>query len=136
MTGRDETTQYSEREDTRSTHDAGDLAGEPAHADQTPDAADAPASESGQEPTVDLRLRVRRAPNFARFIIAGFVVGVLLGAVVDLLGPSLWGAGTSAMQQAGVDYSAGSATLFVAAVCGLLGGLGGAIVAVLLDRRS
>lgn len=108
------------------------------HSAQTPTqtSAHTSVSQSEDDPMVDLRLRVRRAPNFARFIIVGFVLGVLLGGVIDLVGPSLWGAGTSAMQQGGVDYSAGSGLAFLAAVCGLFGALVAAIVAVILDRRS
>lgn len=106
------------------------------HAPAPDTPADIETPEDEHDPIVDLRLKVRRAPNFPRFIIAGFVVGVLLGGLIDLLGPSLWGAGTSTMQQAGIDYGSLSDLMFLAAVCGLLGGVAGAAVAVLLDRRS
>lgn len=90
-----------------------------------------PASDrsAGDDQMVDLRLRVRRAPRFGRFILAGFVLGMIVGGLFDLLGPagSLSGA---------VAYSDASGTAFLAAVCGLVGGVAGAIVAVLLDRRS
>ena len=116
---------------------------EPENVDRDPETADhetAAPEPTGDEQMVQVRLRVRRAPNFARFIIVGFVIGVLVGGLVDLLGPLLWGVppapGFNNETGGGVQYGMAAGTAFLAAVCGLVGGLVGAIVAVVLDRRS
>lgn len=78
-----------------------------------------------QTPTVQQprRSRVRRAPNFGRFMIVGGFIGFVLGLVLGSRG------------DAG-EVSTGSAMGFMAVLLGAVGVLLAAVVAVLLDRRS
>lgn len=69
---------------------------------------------------------VRRAPRFRAFVATGAGVGLVAALVVVLAGPAERANGPSA----------GVVLLFVAAAFALVGALGGALVAVLLDRRS
>ncbi|WP_157508875.1 hypothetical protein [Luteipulveratus halotolerans] len=66
---------------------------------------------------------VRRAPNFAQFLITGTVVGVLLGLWVG----SRDGSG---------GYSDTTAMGFFAVIFGGLGALLAGAIAVLIDKRS
>ena len=76
------------------------------------------------DPTERTTLRpVRRAPNFAQFLISGAVVGIILGLWVGSRG----GAG---------DYSDTTAAGFFAVIFGGLGALLAGAVAVVLDKRS
>lgn len=82
------------------------------------------------EPQATVRMRVRRAPRFGRFIVAGFVVGFVLGVLFDLYWPAIAGI------EAESPYMPLSETAFFASLFGLTGALVAAIVAVILDRRS
>ncbi|MDF8265638.1 hypothetical protein [Luteipulveratus flavus] len=76
----------------------------------------------GSEPRPQLR-RVRRTPNFARIMITGGVIGVLLGLWVGSRGE-------------GGTYSGATAMGFLAVVFGGLGVLLAGVIAILLDRRT
>ncbi len=94
---------------------------DPAPADPAPagpgDAAVVPVGEVAQ---------VRRAPRYRAFALAGAVTGVLVAVVATLV----------VAAATGRDADLGYAALFSATGAALLGALGGAVVAVLLDRRS
>jgi hypothetical protein len=71
-------------------------------------------------------VRVRRAPRFAPFIVTGAVVGVLVGILV-----------ATATSSAATDGQLGGKTVtgYLAMIGLLLGGVLGAGLAVLVDRR-
>ncbi|HET7477843.1 MAG TPA: hypothetical protein VFJ97_17710 [Dermatophilaceae bacterium] len=68
------------------------------------------------------RFRVRRTPNFVRFMLTGAVVGVLAGFVVD-------------QATNDVRYGALSSFAFFGLGFAAVGVLLAALIAVLLDRR-
>ncbi|MFN8075767.1 MAG: hypothetical protein U0Q15_10145 [Kineosporiaceae bacterium] len=70
------------------------------------------------------QFRFRRAPRYRPFVITGFVVGAVVGAVLALVGPEL------------PKYSTGTQVGYLAMFFGLLGGIVGAAVAVVVERRS
>ena len=103
---------------------------EPVQPDQ-PDRAPGSAPDGGARPSDDELAAlptspVRRAPRFRAFVSAGVIVGFLVAVVVVLLGPETEadGAGPIAI------------LAFVAIAFCLVGALGGAVTAVLLDRRA
>ena len=69
-----------------------------------------------------MRPTTRRAPRFGRFILTGVLAGLAVAALLTRF--------------AGADgrYSAGLVMLYLGLVCGLVGGLLAAAVAVVLDR--
>ncbi|AKU18691.1 hypothetical protein [Luteipulveratus mongoliensis] len=76
------------------------------------------------EPTAKPTLRpVRRAPNFAQFMITGGVIGIIVGLWIGSRGDSGGYTDTTAMG-------------FLAVIFGSLGVLLAGAVAVILDRRS
>ncbi len=99
---------------------------------QTPDAAGTPSGQEadGQEAAAapepvaaPVQVRVRRAPRYRAFVIAGAVVGVIAGVVASLL-----------LADPGYRFSLGTTTGYLAAIGLLLGGLLGGAVAVLVER--
>jgi hypothetical protein len=68
--------------------------------------------------------KVRRRPNFAAFLISGGLIGLIVGFVVGAFGPAT------------NSYDASAILGFLGLIFAGLGVLAGAIVAVLLDRRS
>jgi hypothetical protein len=67
---------------------------------------------------------VRRAPNIARFLITGALVGVLAGLIFSALRPT------------GDGYSETTATGFVVVLTTIFGVLIAAVLAVILDGRK
>lgn len=65
-----------------------------------------------------------RHPNFPAFIVTGALVGFVLASVVVFLGPQ------------DERYTFTATLGYFAVMGGLLGGLGGGLVAVLLSRRD
>lgn len=70
------------------------------------------------------RRKVFRRPQLVPFLVTGALVGVIIGAVVDYLGPDAPRA------------SAGQEFIAVVGPLGLLGGLLGAIAYLLVERFS
>ena len=68
--------------------------------------------------------RRRRAPRYGSFLVTGAVLGLVLGVILSFSRPSTG------------QFSQNSVVGYVAAILGLIGGLVGAAVAVLLDRRG
>lgn len=81
-----------------------------------------PAGE-GEVPVVDYAA-VRRAPRYKAFVLTGLVLGALVGMVTVLLGPAPRAVSTELL------------LLFLGGAGGLLGVGVGAVVALVLDRRS
>lgn len=102
-------------------------------AENTPPASE---SEGGRyaddNRMVTVRMPVRRAPRIGRFIAAGIVVGMLVGVVVGLLPAAPPAEGVNP----DVAYDPTGVVAFWAALFGVFGGLAGAAVAVIIDRRS
>lgn len=76
--------------------------------------------------TIDVS--VRRSPRYSAFIIVGIVLGMTVGLVLSLLPVD-----TSALT---TQVTQGSAVWMLMVVVGIIGGFLGAIVALLVDRRS
>lgn len=76
--------------------------------------------------TIDVS--VRRSPRYSAFIIVGVVLGMTVGLVLSLLPVD-----TSALT---TQVTQGSAVWMLMVVVGIIGGFLGAIVALLVDRRS
>ncbi len=76
--------------------------------------------------TIDVS--VRRSPRYSAFIIVGVVLGMTVGLVLSLLPVD-----TSALA---TQVTQGSAVWMLMVVVGTIGGFLGAIVALLVDRRS
>lgn len=74
-----------------------------------------------REPRV-VRRRVRRAPDFRRFIITGAIVGFIVGAIIASGGPDIQG------------YSDRTGVALIGGVLAALGALAGAVVALILER--
>ena len=81
-----------------------------------------PASSSG--PAERREITVRRAPRYVPFLILGGLVGVAVAAVIAFAVPG------------SMSYDAGTVFGFFLVLCGAGGVILGAIVALLLDRRS
>ena len=74
-----------------------------------------------REPRV-VRRRVRRTPNFLRFIITGAIIGFTVGALIAGAGPDMQG------------YSTRTGVVLIGGILAAFGALAGAIVALLLER--
>lgn len=108
-----------------------DLAG-PGATDAGVVAESAPATTADvhDDPMVTVRMRVRRAPNFGRFIGVGFVLGLVLGVLFNRYWPVIAGI------EGASPYAPASEAAFFAAIFGLTGALIAALVAIFLDLRS
>lgn len=107
-----------------------DASAEPA-AEPATEAAARPAAEPEAEPTAEELAHarpavVRRAPRYRAFVLAGLVVAVVAATVLVLVRPASQGAALS---------TGGMWLLLVVSLGGILALLG-ALVAVVLDRRS
>ncbi len=71
-----------------------------------------------------VRYRVRRAPKFRAFLLTGAILGLVIGVLIDVLGPT------------DPRIQATSSLAFFAVVGAAVGACLAAIIAVLLDRRS
>lgn len=82
-----------------------------------------PAGQDGEqrEPRV-VRRRVRRAPDFRRFMITGAIVGLIVGVIIANSGPDSQG------------YSSRTGAALIGGVLAAFGALAGAIVALILER--
>jgi len=69
-------------------------------------------------------VKVGRSPRFARFLITGGIIGLLIGILLSLVG------------HPDARYDTSAALGFLGLVCAALGVLVGGAIAVLLDRRS
>ncbi len=72
------------------------------------------------------QVRLRRAPRYRAFVVSGVVAGILLGVVLAFVvepptGPE--------------EFSRGTIVRYFAVILGLLGGVVGAGLAVLVERR-
>ncbi|GAA4283212.1 hypothetical protein GCM10022261_07430 [Brevibacterium daeguense] len=76
--------------------------------------------------TIDVA--VRRSPKYPAFIVVGIVLGMVAGGILGLLPVD-----TSELTQ---QFNRGSAVWLIMVVLGIVGGFLGAIVALILDRRS
>jgi predicted membrane protein len=72
-----------------------------------------------------VRVTLRRAPRYAPFALTGAIVGLLIGGAFAILGPDT----------TTTDFSGTTALGYLGAIGVLLGGIVGAGVAVLVDRR-
>jgi membrane associated rhomboid family serine protease len=86
---------------------------------RAPAASTEGASEAPEAPQV---LQMRRAPRYRAFVLTGALVAAGIGALAALAFP------------VSGDYSLRTVVGYVAAVCGLLGALIGASVALLVER--
>ncbi|WP_156188063.1 hypothetical protein [Arsenicicoccus sp. oral taxon 190] len=100
---------------------------QPASASQTDGGASSAGAAPPAGPARSARPR-RGQPIFARFIIAGAVVGVILMTLVAQLAEGH-------NEPSHVAYSLGRTLAYFAVIGGGLGALAGAVVALLLDRR-
>ena len=87
----------------------------------TPASPPAPA----ERPPAPVRVHLRTAPRFGRFALTGALLGLVIGAVFVLLRGS-----------EGLKISTVAAVGYLAVVAGMIGGLLGAGLALLADRRS
>ena len=69
-----------------------------------------------------VRRRVRRAPDFRRFIITGALVGFVVGVIIANSGPDVQG------------YSSRTGAALIGGVLAAFGALAGAVVALILER--
>jgi membrane associated rhomboid family serine protease len=86
-----------------------------------PDPAPQPKRPDGA-----VEVRLRRAPRYGPFVVTGVVVGVVLGIVVAL-------AFDDPVQAE--QFSTSTIVRYFAAILGLVGGVVGAAVALLAERR-
>ena len=84
---------------------------------------DAQEARDGDEPPAPVRVRLRRAPRYRAFVVAGAVLGAIAGIVASLL-----------LGDPASLFSAGATTGYLAAIGLLLGALVGGAVAVLVER--
>ncbi len=101
-----------------------DAAGTPSRQEADGQEADGQEAAAAPEPVAaPVQVRLRRAPRYRAFVIAGAVVGVIAGVVASLL-----------LADPGYRFSLGTTTGYLAAIGLLLGGLLGGAVAVLVER--
>lgn len=85
---------------------------------------------SAQAPRPAQRVRVRRAVNFKAFLIAGALVGLVIGAAVEIFGPA------ARLSETGtIVYTPVSTFSFLTVFFAFFGLLAGGVVALVLDRR-
>jgi hypothetical protein len=84
--------------------------------------AGAEAPDSGETPR-PVQVRIRRAPRYRSFVVAGAVLGVIVAVVT-----------TTVLGDGDPRFSPSTVTGYLAAIGLLIGGLLGATVAVLVDR--
>jgi hypothetical protein len=87
--------------------------------DGLPDDEDKPGLPAGAVP-----VRIRRAPRYRAFVLVGAILGLVAGAGTSIV----LGGGSGA-------FSPSTVTGYIGAIGLLLGGLVGAAVAVLVERR-
>jgi hypothetical protein len=87
--------------------------------DGVPDSGDKPELPPGA-----VQVRIRRAPRYRAFVIVGAILGLVAGAVTSIA----LGAGSGA-------FSPTTVTGYIGVIGLLLGGLLGAAVAILVERR-
>ena len=78
-------------------------------------------------PAGSVQVQLRRAPRFVPFMITGAVIGVLIALLAVLL---------RRLPDQETEVSARAVVGYLGSIGALLGGLAGAGLAVLLDRRS
>lgn len=97
-----------------------------------PETAHQPVPESEPAPArrmqETLEVRVRRSPKYAPFILVGILAGFIVAGVLSLLPVDT--------SQLSGDFSRGQAAGILMAVLGIVGGFAGAIIVLILDRRS
>lgn len=77
-------------------------------------------------------VRVRRAPKYPVFLVAGAVLGVVVAAILTLA----FGGSEQASPNTGVVYSPMQVFGFVSLICAPVGIAVGGAIAVILDARS
>lgn len=88
----------------------------------------APLPDAEELARISTPATVRHAPRYRAFVLSGVVLGVILAFVlVSLVGTDPGGA---------ESLGSGPVFVFVALILGLVGALLGALVALVLDRRS
>ncbi len=104
-------------------------------AESQPEGSQAGVAE-GRTPGEPVPVRVRRAPRFAPFIATGAVVGVLVGILVSAAtGSAATGSAATGSAAAYGEVGPGAVTGYLAMIGLLIGGVVGAGLAVLADRR-
>jgi hypothetical protein len=88
----------------------------------TTQAPSASTEGTSEDPQVRQVLQLRRAPRYRAFVLTGALAAAGIGALAALAFP------------VSGDYSLRTVVGYVAAVCGLLGAMVGAGVALLLER--
>lgn len=83
-----------------------------------------PSANAAQTPVVQRTIKVRRAPKFVPFMIAGALAGVVTAAIFTVLAPG------------GEEYDASSIFGFFTVLLMVPGASLGAVVALLIDRQS
>ena len=84
------------------------------------------ATDPAELPPGATRVQVRRAPKFAAFTVSGAVIGLVIGLLVIALAPQ---------PATPTGFQPRSIALYLGMVGLLLGGVLGAGLAVLIDRR-
>lgn len=93
--------------------------------EQTPQTSDPDGAAPAVSPPARVQVQLRTAPRFGRFAVTGALLGLVIGAVFVLL-----------RQPEGLKISTVAAVGYLAVVAGMIGGLVGAGLALLADRRS
>jgi hypothetical protein len=111
-----------------------DVPSEPAA--PAPAAVPAPVPEEAELARVAEPAQVRHAPKIGAFIVAGTLVGALLGLVAALVAGQDSGLVADGTAFIGLLEGQGSARFFSALIGAIVGGFAGAGLALLADRRS
>jgi hypothetical protein len=72
-----------------------------------------------------VQVTIRRAPKYAPFVLTGAIIGLLIGGAFAVLGPD----------DTSTSFSGRTALGYLGAIGIVLGGIIGAGVAVLIERR-